>query len=57
VEIRPLLLTPVVAELARGQKTSWLAFTHDCCATMSVSDGWKGVVAVFLARNVGSVAV
>ena len=36
VEIGPLLLTAVVAQLARGQKTSRLSFTHVCCTVSSV---------------------
>lgn len=31
VKIGPLLLAAVVAQLARGQKTSWLSLTHDDC--------------------------
>ena len=36
VEIGPLVLTTGVAELARGQKTSRLSFTHVCCTVSLV---------------------
>lgn len=36
VKICPLLLTAVVAELARGQKTSWLSLSHIGCKCVLV---------------------
>lgn len=58
VEVGPSALTAGVAELARGQKTSRLSFTHVCCTVPSVlvslgsfGGWWRGIV-----RNLGGVA-
>lgn len=46
VKIGPLLLTAVVAQLACGQKTSWLSLTHDDWRESMLVDGFKWLMVV-----------